>query len=1172
MLRRALLPPLLLLLGGLLTFGASRTSLAAEDRTPASQADAFAKALAGKDAAALRALATADDPDPWLVAESLLVRGLAAEARAFAAQAAAPGTKDLPAYVAASAEVAAREGKGPVSRLRTAHEEAKALHTARSFGAARPVFDRVAKDAAALGWLTQASDAEYRSGLALYELADYSGARERFERELALEIRLGSKVGEGRGHFRVALQCMILGDEARGRTALARSLRLAQEAKDALYVSKNEAELARDHVVSGRVREGVAAYERAWAAMESYDGSSVATRYRATPTAIVYARQRALLSLASTHAQLNELETARGYARRAVRFSRKAGIERALLSARAFFASLEGAISTAQGRVSDSLGYYSRASELYERLGTPDAWAVALRRLADTRLRLADYPGALGDISRAIALLEPTGAQRPLFAAHLVAASANAMLGRTDDTARHARSAAAIAIQLGDPHLRIRALNTQAGVLRATQDPDGAVRLLHQAQAIHREHPNTDILGVEIQLGRLEYNAGDYEAALQRALRVLAKTTAYGSVLAVQDLRRLAGGCHAKLGRLDEALAEYRTIVAAVETSGQVSQHISLLTEMAGFCIRAKRPAEAMELAEKAVSIATRGRDREAEVTSRYMLGRALLWKGERERALEETLFATEIAEGLRVPVRAAALGHLAEVHYYRAEYGEAIKRAHECVDLGRRYGLSMSDEARARAQGSFAWGVRWGLAAAVDEVGHGPDLYKFLERMRAQSVVVSLGGRHRLRNVHVPEALRRAEDEARAAAALAYEAWLAQTRRPDRARRQATRQAYELALEKERDAVAAAKDAVRKAARLDDAGYGEGLSFGGASALCGKHDALVLYGDDGMDYVAMVLVPGRYWQVRLGRSRAVDAAMAAVLADPNDGKASARLRTLIYAPLKLPSTVTRVVASPAGTMAYVPFAALDPTRSFAMVPSATAWAALRAQPVDAGSKILALADPAYERKRAGLPTLQTTLRGRVFAPLPASRLEAEGIGSHTRLLGAEATETQLRAILAKRGRWKSIHLACHGVVDDLNPARSALVLASDEHNDGFLHANEIHEQVHLSTELVVLSACETGRGRIYQGEGLLGLSRAFMLAGAPRALCSLWKVDDEATSALMVKFYEAWNPPPGSDGKPKAGVSAAQALQRAQAYVRSQKKWAAPNYWAGWTLWGLAD
>ena len=94
-------------------------------------------------------------------------------------------------------------------------------------------------------------------------------------------------------------------------------------------------------------------------------------------------------------------------------------------------------------------------------------------------------------------------------------------------------------------------------------------------------------------------------------------------------------------------------------------------------------------------------------------------------------------------------------------------------------------------------------------------------------------------------------------------------------------------------------------------------------------------------------------------------------------------------------------------------------------------------------------------------------------------------------------------------------------------------------------------------------------------------MTRAFMFAGAPRIICSLWKVDDEATQALMTKFYELWSPRTNSrDPKkgPKVRVAAskpmgaAAALKAAQAFIRGHEKWKHPYYWAAWVLWGLPD
>ncbi len=104
-----------------------------------------------------------------------------------------------------------------------------------------------------------------------------------------------------------------------------------------------------------------------------------------------------------------------------------------------------------------------------------------------------------------------------------------------------------------------------------------------------------------------------------------------------------------------------------------------------------------------------------------------------------------------------------------------------------------------------------------------------------------------------------------------------------------------------------------------------------------------------------------------------------------------------------------------------------------------------------------------------------------------------------------------------------------------------------------------------VPADLVVLSACETSRGKVVRGEGILGLTRAFMYAGSPRVICSLWKVDDAATAALMTAFYDLVR---GAEGRPP--LPTAEALRRAQAAVRAEPRWRHPYYWAAWVLWGL--
>ncbi len=182
------------------------------------------------------------------------------------------------------------------------------------------------------------------------------------------------------------------------------------------------------------------------------------------------------------------------------------------------------------------------------------------------------------------------------------------------------------------------------------------------------------------------------------------------------------------------------------------------------------------------------------------------------------------------------------------------------------------------------------------------------------------------------------------------------------------------------------------------------------------------------------------------------------------------------------------------------------------------------------------------------------------LVPLPATGAEARALGT-TVLLGKHATEQGLREALAKNARWRAVHLACHGLVDPERPMRSSLALTPGGDDDGFLTALDVF-RMKVPADLAVLSACETGKGRVYRAEGIVGLTRAFMFAGAPRVLVSLWKVDDAATLALMKRFYAGSN----------AGLPAARALREAQRFVATQEAWTHPKFWAAWTLWGLPD
>ena len=229
-------------------------------------------------------------------------------------------------------------------------------------------------------------------------------------------------------------------------------------------------------------------------------------------------------------------------------------------------------------------------------------------------------------------------------------------------------------------------------------------------------------------------------------------------------------------------------------------------------------------------------------------------------------------------------------------------------------------------------------------------------------------------------------------------------------------------------------------------------------------------------------------------------------------------------------------------------------------MPSGTVLSLLRAEARVESGRYFALGDPVYVR---GDVALHPRSRGR-FRPLPGSGAEARKIASGERdtlLLREGATERKVRAALADVEGYAAVHFGCHGVVPPNSPALSALVLTPEDEDDGFLTSVEVLG-MRVRANLVTLSACDLGHAQFLPGEGLLGLPRAFMVAGVPRILVGLWKVDDDATAVLMEEFYRQW----------RAGKGAAEALRLAQGVVKSRKEWSHPYYWAAWVLWGLPD
>jgi CHAT domain-containing protein len=272
--------------------------------------------------------------------------------------------------------------------------------------------------------------------------------------------------------------------------------------------------------------------------------------------------------------------------------------------------------------------------------------------------------------------------------------------------------------------------------------------------------------------------------------------------------------------------------------------------------------------------------------------------------------------------------------------------------------------------------------------------------------------------------------------------------------------------------------------------------------------------------------------------------------------RALKELHRSLVAPLSkwLPASPRRrVIIVPHGPLALVPFAALEDSRGTPLierhtllyVPSLSVSSFLARSNEDSGAEALIVADPPAPAALK-LPRLTASVQ------------EGRRIAAHLKTLkprlltGEAATESAV-----KKGSRSArlLHFATHGLVSETAPLTSSLVLAPGDGEDGLLRVDEVL-WMDLNADLVVLSGCSTGAGKS-SGDGILGLSRAFLFAGTPSLVVTQWDIADEPTMLLMDRFY----------AELENGLDKAQALRRAQLATRA--RYPHPAYWASFVLIG---
>lgn len=860
------------------------------------------------------------------------------------------------------------------------------------------------------------------------------------------------------------------------------------------------------------------------------------------------------------------------------------------------------AIDEHRGRRREARARFGRSLALSAELGDVEAQAKLHNSIATLDRRAGRFEEALDHQQRAFEFFHHVG--EAALAAETLGniGSSLDLLGRQREALAAYEEALDRWRRLGDPAESAATRLRFGETLLSLGKLDEAADQLTVAARIAAEHGDVESTAVaERGLGVVLSRRSDASAAvphLDRALS-LARRGGYDGLLAV-TLGDLATA-RLQLGEVDAARRALGEALAIARRLGDRGSEAFLLHKLAQCHHAAGEHGESARLHDAAAEVFADLGDPVALAGAQFGLARAHRLAGDLREGLAAMEKALAAAEEVRQAVGGQELqaSYLAAKRHYRELHVDLWMALHAGEpDAGHDLSALLADD-RGRARSLVAL-----LDAAAGEASTGPprmvaerqELARRLAQLRqvAQRLSAEPDEQEALAEVRRRERelllrLDRVGEELRRAA------------RPEEARHGKTRPAEA----PPRPLSAALLDEL-----LDDDtlllvySLGEERSFLWALWRGGRR-AVVLPPGGEIDLLARRVAEG---VASLGSSQQAAARAAGELSRHVLGPVAGELRRH-----------RRLAVVADGGLHLVPFAALpDPAapaeplvaaHEVAMLPSLSvldrlrrraraphAWrglAAVIADPVfDAADPRLARAAAAGETVSPGAsseatppgvqvsptassPAAAAVLRGAAeafgasgFPRLRGTRDEAEA------LLGLLPPDAQVfrgfdfaadrEAVLAGAlGGYRIVHLATHGVLDRRTPALSGLVFSlvdeTGRPRDGYLRLHEVYG-LDLNAEVIVLSACQSGIGRDMEGEGLIGLTRGFLDAGAPRLVVSLWQVGDEGSAELMERFYRSWL----VDGEAPAA-----ALAAAQRSMWSDPSWSAPYHWAGFQLVG---
>jgi tetratricopeptide (TPR) repeat protein len=815
-----------------------------------------------------------------------------------------------------------------------------------------------------------------------------------------------------------------------------------------------------------------------------------------------------------------------------------------------------GIVYKSVGQYQEALGYYQQALVIMQEIGDRPGEVKTLNNIGAIASYLGQYPDALDYFQQALAIAQEIGDRAGEGLALNNIGSIYDSLGQYPDALDYFQQALAIAQEIGDKAAEESGLNNVGFIYEKLGEYQDALGYYQQALAIAQEIGDREAEGTGLNnIGGLYSSLGQYQDALGYYQQALVIAQEIGDRAGEGTRLNNIGFIYSSLAKQPEALDFFQQALLIAQEMGDKSGERSLLNNIAAIYREEGQYEEAIDYSQQALTIARELGDRAGEGLALNNIGGVYDNLGQHQEALDHfqqaLMIAQETGDRYREVINLRNIGF---IYKEQGDSTQAIDWLQKSVEtLESIQGEITVEELKASfaAEQSYTYE---NLISLLWEAARWEEAFNYAERARARAFLDQLAGGHldfrAGASANFIEREQILQDEI---AALRDQLITLQSRS-----------------QSEWDP--AAIDALQKdLANLEDE-YARLLteikvqspevaelvsidvaSLADIQTLLDTNTTLVEYLVTADRVLVFLITRDTFDTVELNVSR--DALIQEIDAfrefsnpvgsHPDSLK---QLYTWLITPLKdrLKTPVIGIV--PHGALHYLPFAALTDGERYLSedyilftLPSASTLRLIQEKRKPEVSNIIALGNPS---------TTLPDLKNAEHEAISIARLyETQA------WIGPDATESAVRAQASEAG---IVHLAAHGEYNPNNPLFSAIHLAADSENDGRLEVHEIFGlDLTKATDLVVLSACQTNIGAISAGDEVVGLNRAFLYAGTPTVIASLWSVDDTATALLMEHFYT----------RLREGMGKAQALQAAQNEVRQE--YPHPYYWAAFVLTG---